>query len=121
MLHEGIHAEIYRFVDQAHNGEVNPNDRKQLFDLYKNYKGLNSMSTRAQHNYMTEKYVIPIAKAIRELDNNKYPLNHYMGFGWDGLRDYDYQGLLTAEESNELYHLQAIVNDNTNFNPNNCN
>ncbi|WP_164914153.1 hypothetical protein, partial [Aquimarina sediminis] len=91
LLHEGVHAELYRFVDQAHNGEVNPNDRKQLFDLYKNYKGLNSMSTRAQHNYMTEKYVIPIAKAIRELDNNKYPLNHYMGFGWDGLRDYDYQ------------------------------
>ncbi|PKV48705.1 hypothetical protein ATE84_0711 [Aquimarina sp. MAR_2010_214] len=44
-----------------------------------------------------------------------------MGFGWDGLRAYDYQGILSIEESKELYRLQAIVNDNTNFNPTNCN
>ncbi len=75
----------------------------------------------AQHIYMMENYVEPIAKAVREMDNNKYPLNHYLGFGWDGLRAYDYRGTLTTEESNELYRLQAIVNENTDFNPTNCN
>jgi hypothetical protein len=121
LLHEGVHAELFRFVKEAGEGNVNPNERKRLFDLYKNFKGLNSMSSIAQHVYMAENYVTPIAKAIRALDNNKYPLNHYMGFGWDGLRAYDYQGILTPEESNEFYHLQAIVNENTNFNPTNCN
>lgn len=121
LLHEGIHAELYRFVNEANNGNVNPNERKRLFDLYKNFKGLNSMSSRAQHVYMAENYVTPIAKAIRKLDDNKYPLNYYMGFGWDGLRAYDYQGILSIEESKELYRLQSIVNETTSFNPNNCN
>ncbi len=121
LLHEGVHAELFRFVNEANQGNVNPNERKRLFDLYRNFKGLSSMSSRAQHVYMVENYVTPIAKAIRELDNNKYPLNHYMGFGWDGLRNYDYQGTLTPEESTELYNLQAIVNQNTEFNPINCN
>ncbi len=121
ILHEGIHAELYRFVDQAHNEEVDPNDRKLLFDLYENYKGSEWQDANAQHNYMTTKYVEPIAKAIRALDNNQYPLEYYMGFGWDGLRAYDYQGILSNEESDELYELQAIVNQNTTFNPQNCN
>ncbi len=70
---------------------------------------------------MAESYVIPIAKTIRILDDNKYPLDYYMGFGWDGLRAYDYQGILRAQESKDLYDLQPIVNENTNFNPINCN
>ncbi|WP_109433968.1 hypothetical protein [Aquimarina sp. AU119] len=122
LLHEGIHAELFRFVNEANQGNVNPNERKRLFDLYRNFQtDLSTMNDMAQHTYMTENYVTPMAKAIRELDNNKYPLDYYMGFGWDGLRAYDYQGTLSTEESNEFYRLQAIVNDNTNFNPNNCN
>lgn len=44
-----------------------------------------------------------------------------MGFGWEGLRGYDYQGVLNSEESDEFYTLQSIVNENTLFNPTNCN
>ncbi|WP_299247910.1 hypothetical protein [uncultured Aquimarina sp.] len=121
LLHEGIHAELFRFVQEAGQGNVNPEERKRLFDLYKNFKGLNTMSSDAQHVYMAENYVKPIARAIRQLDNNRYPLNHYMGFGWDGLRAYDFQGTLSTEESNEFYTLQALVNNNTDFNPTNCN
>ncbi|KAA1243380.1 hypothetical protein [Aquimarina sp. RZ0] len=121
ILHEGIHAEVFRFVNEANNGNVDANERKRLFDLYRNFKGLSTMSSDAQHVFMAENYVIPIAKAIRQLDNNRYSLNHYMGFGWDGLRDYDYQGVLTPAESREFYELQAIVNENTMFNPTNCN
>ena len=28
---------------------------------------------------------MPIAKALRELDKNQYPLDHYMYFAWEGL------------------------------------
>ena len=125
LLHEGIHAELFRFVDQAHNGEVDSNDRERLLFLYGFYKQLGwddvDIPGQAQHDYMAENYVEPIARAIRELDNNRYPLNYYMGFGWDGLRGYGYQGILSDEESDEFYRLQDIVNENTTFNPQNCN
>ena len=122
LLHEGIHAELFRFVNEANNGNVNPNERERLFDLYRIYKDdLRNLNSNAQHAYMAENYVEPIAKAIRELDNNRYPLEYYMGFGWDGLRDYAYTGLLSDEDSARFEELKNIVLDNTNFNPINCN
>ena len=122
ILHEGIHAELFRFVDQAHNGEVNPNDRKRLFDLYKNFKNdVNWQDNNAQHTYMAENFVKPIARAIRELDNKRYNLNYYMGFGWEGLEAYDFKGILTVADEVEFARLRKIVNDNTAFNPKDCN
>jgi len=120
LLHEGIHAELFRFVDQAHNGFVDPNDRPRLFELYKYYKtDLTTMDNNAQHVYMLENYVKPIARAIREIDNNRYSIDYYMGFGWDGLREYDYYGTLSNTDSDRFYRLQNIVVNNTDFN--NCN
>ncbi|WP_282079578.1 hypothetical protein [Aquimarina algiphila] len=123
LLHEGIHAEMFRFVNEIHNGNVNSNDRKRLVELYRLYTRLevDYPTVEAQHTYMAENYVKPIARAIRELDNNKYPLNHYMGYGWEGLKDNAHPTLLTTEEFNEFLRLKAIVDDNTDFNPNNCN
>lgn len=125
LLHEGIHAELFRFVDQVHNEEVDPNNRKRLLSLYGIYKQLgwegNSIPGQAQHVYMAENYITPIAKSIRELDDNKYPLEYYMGFGWDGLRAYAYTGLLSDEDSKKFDRLKNIVDNNTTFNPNNCN
>lgn len=73
---------------------------------------------------MADNYVKPIARAIRELDNNKYTLDYYMGFGWDGLRTFGYNGYydkrkwvsLDKGKDTEYYKKQAIVLDNTNFN-----
>ncbi|MCK8524208.1 hypothetical protein M0D21_21700 [Aquimarina sp. D1M17] len=116
ILHEGIHAELFRFVDQAHNGDVDPNDRPRLFELYNYYqRDLRTMDSNAQHVYMVENYVVPIAKAMRELDNNKYSLDYYMGFGWDGLRAYDYFGKLSSTDSDRFYQLQNTVVRNTSF------
>lgn len=125
ILHEGIHAELFRFVQEAHNGNVDPNDRKRLFDLYYFYNNNSRtdpsfLDANAQHAYMAENYVRPIAQAIRQLDGNKYPLSHYMGFGWDGLRGYDYKGLLTDAQDDENIRLKKIANDNTTFDPKNC-
>ena len=44
---------------------------------------------------MQDIFVVPIAKAIRELDNNRFPLEDYYGFAWEGLNeDYDYDQYL---------------------------
>ena len=97
ILHEGIHAEIYKYVKQ-YNESINPNERSNLFYYYKTYKAQNSndfATAIAQHQHMQDIFVVPIAKAIRELDNNRFPLEDYYGFAWEGLNeDYDYDQYL---------------------------
>lgn len=88
ILHEGIHAEIFRFVNESHDGYVDPNDKPQLFEYFKRYAGT-IWDKNIDHIYMTQNYITPIASALRELDNNQYPLNYYKTFAWDGLRDWD--------------------------------
>ena len=51
----------------------------------------------AQHQYMADNFVKPIAKAIWELDNERFPLENYIGFGWDGLRAYGYMDIMIME------------------------
>ena len=122
LLHEGIHAEIYRFVVKAHNGEVDPNDRARLFDLYKGYSGNpNFASSNAQHVYMAENYVEPIARAVRQLDDNRYPLEYYLSYGWQGLEEFGHESLLSDQQKEDYANFRVIVEQNTSFNPINCN
>ncbi|MEC3906016.1 hypothetical protein VOI54_03245 [Tamlana sp. 2201CG12-4] len=63
---------------------------------------------------MVENYVKSIASAICELDNNKYPLSHYMAYGWDGLREAGYTSKrLTETEDTQYCSLRDIVEVNT--------
>ncbi len=128
ILHEGIHAEIYRYVDQYKKG-LDPNNRPNLLYWYMYYKAENGRdygTTEAQHQHMADNYVKPIAKAIRAIDNNSYPLEYYMGFGWDGLRKYGYDDYmdngvnieLSKDRSGEYYRLQKTVLDNSQVNCN---
>lgn len=123
ILHEGIHAEIYRYVSQFENG-IDPNNRERLFELYNFYKGrvtskdprdYSIAESNAQHVYMAENYVQPIAEAIRALDSNSYPLEYYSLFGWDGLEKYDFNNELTDETLSEYYSNRTTVNNNTNI------
>ncbi|WP_062056215.1 hypothetical protein [Aquimarina longa] len=88
ILHEGIHAEIYRFVHK-NDPTVKPTERARIIQLYLFYKniGVNDgvIDTYVQHNHISQKYVIPIAKALRELGKNQYPLDDYMYFPWEDL------------------------------------
>lgn len=118
IIHESIHAEIHRYVVR-HNSGVDTNDRNRLLQLYGFYTG-NDAITNAQHQYMAENYVTPIAKAVRQIDNNNFDLNHYMGFGWDGLARYGLtSNLLTNTEIDNYENLKREVNANTNYNPSN--
>ncbi|MBO3096664.1 hypothetical protein [Gelidibacter pelagius] len=112
ILHEGIHAEIARYVQRHTTGE-DPNNRARMFQLYKFYKESGVPSHHLDHPYMTLNYINPIASALRQLDGNKYPLDYYKSFAWDGLRNWDVSSLLAIEQSVEFEKYRKIVESNT--------
>ncbi|GGG36217.1 hypothetical protein [Bizionia arctica] len=58
-------------------------------------------------------YVNPIADALRLFDNNRYAIDYYKDYAWDGLRsDYNYTGTLTQSESIYYSELRQITNEN---------
>ncbi len=114
ILHEGIHAEIARYVQRHKTGE-DPNNRARMFQLYKFYKESEVPEKHLDHPYMALNYINPIASALRRLDGNKYPIDYYKSFAWDGLRKWDVANLLGSEQSPEFEGYRAIVNANTNL------
>ena len=115
ILHEGIHAEIHRYVSRHVNG-IDLSNRPRLFQLYKHYLELDQGYDTGdiQHIYMTERYINPIASALRQIDGNKYPLDYYKAFAWDGLRDWDANNLLSMQEnSNNETHRKTVINNST--------
>ncbi len=121
ILHEGLHAEMHRYVSRFKAG-VDPNNRARLFQLYAHYKGWAAKyqdpdynwKQVAHHAYMVENYVKKIASAIRQLDDNKYPLSHYMAYGWDGLTSYGYTAKrLTEFENSKNQQLRKIADFNS--------
>ena len=107
---------------------VDPNERETLFYYYEFYKAQNSTdfaTAIAQHQYMQDVFVIPMAEAIRQLDNNRFPLEDYLGFGWEGLKeDYDYDQYIdgngqiqtmTPTQYNELINKKNNIVGSSNF------
>lgn len=115
ILHEGIHAELARYVNRKTNGSIDLSNRPRLFQLYKHYKELElGYSTGdIQHIYMTEKYINPIATALRQIDGNKYNLDYYKAFAWDGLRVWDANNLLNMEMNSNYENYRNIVLNNS--------
>jgi len=111
ILHESIHAEIARFVTQ-YESDVDVNDRPRLFQLFKYYSSQYG-SGDIQHVYMTEKYINPMASALKEFDNHKYPVDYYKSFAWDGLRDWDANNLLSMEMNTTYNSYRTIVIQNS--------
>ncbi|WP_452230969.1 hypothetical protein [Lacinutrix sp. MEBiC02404] len=124
ILHESIHAEIARFVKLFQSG-VDVNNRSRLFQLYAYYKNYTDVvdpdfnwDNAADHQYIIENYINKIALALRQFDNNRYPLANYKDYAWDGLRAYDYRGVLTDAEENNNINLRVTQ---TNLNIQVCN
>jgi len=119
ILHEAIHAEIARFVEQFQTG-VDVNDRPYLFQLYAYYKDYTDLvdpdfnwSNAADHQFMVNSYINNIAQALREFDNNRFPLDNYKDYAWDGLRKYGYDsGHLTEQEEDYNVNLRVQTNQN---------
>ena len=125
ILHEGIHAELFKYVDEYKKG-IDPNDRENLLSYYFEYKvdsGGNKFATQnAQHQHMADAYITPLAKALRELDNNNYPVNDYYSLAWDGQRTYGVDGYYNENleyvrlDSDESYEGRSKILNNTTFN-----
>ncbi|WP_143273556.1 hypothetical protein [Aquimarina sp. MAR_2010_214] len=114
ILHEGIHAEIFRFVHK-NDPNVKPRERARVVQLYLHYKD-SDWNDEAQHIHMTEKYVTPIAKALRELDKNQYSLDHYMHFAWEGLIEHAPEYIKpTPQQLSEWANLSNKVLENNNI------
>lgn len=64
---------------------------------------------------MVHNHVLPMANAVRQLDNNFYTLDHYMWYGWDGLSaigKITVPPLLTNDQQDLYEDLQQItIND----------
>ncbi|MFL0352938.1 hypothetical protein [Xanthomarina sp. GH4-25] len=114
ILHESIHAELARFVEQYLSG-VDINNRPQLFQYYTYYAELyGEFDDAIDHIFMTQNYINPITQALREFDNNSYPLEYYKSFSWDGLRKWDAGNLLDIDPLADEYDVyRVIVNQNT--------
>lgn len=70
---------------------------------------------------MTEKFIKPIASTLKQLDGNRYPLDYYKAFAWDGLRIWDANDLLNMDpESPNFEDYRVIVNQTSTLcDPNN--
>jgi hypothetical protein len=114
LLHQRIYAEIARYVHH-YKKIVDVNDRPRLFELYKYYHDLyDNEAGEIDHIYMTEKFINPMALTLRQVDGNRYPIDYYKAFAWDGLRIWDANGLLDMDpESPKFEEYRTLVNKNS--------
>ncbi|QTE21318.1 hypothetical protein [Polaribacter cellanae] len=130
LLHEGIHAEIFKYVDERIKG-IDPNDRKNLMYYYwlEKQKGdPRYFDANYQHQHMADKYIKPITEALRKLDNYSYTSDYYLGFAWTGLHAYGFDKYwkdgklvkLTKEMIAEYETKSGIVKNKTKFNGDDC-
>jgi hypothetical protein len=89
--------------------------RARLFQLYKYYKEAEAPKKHLDHSYMTLNYIYPIVSALRTLHGNRYPVDYYKSFAWDGLRKCDVSNLSGIEGLPKLDGYRNIVNSNTNL------
>lgn len=96
ILHESIHAELFRLV-HANDPTVKPNERARIVQLAYFYRN-SAWKDEVQHIHMTQRYVLPLAKALRELHGNKFSLDHYMSYAWEGLKEHASSDILPSPQ-----------------------
>ena len=109
ILHEGIHASIMAYLNNL-GVDVKLLNIERLHQLYA-LERYNKNSI--DHFYMTETYITPIASALRQLSGNEYPVDHYYGFAWDGLRYFYTDDSQTDPDEYNQY--KSIVRENFNL------
>ncbi|GMN06529.1 hypothetical protein MTsPCn5_19180 [Croceitalea sp. MTPC5] len=117
LLHEGVHAQLFRVLSSGNRLDYNltEGDYNWLIELNEWWKNESNVPAQtAQHDFMSVRYVNPIANAVRKFDSFNYSLNHYMYFGWEGLYDEgSNRGLINTSQFNEYSILAQIpLNDN---------
>jgi hypothetical protein len=82
-------AEVYRKLLSIHGpSNLNLNNFPSMFNLYQQY----TIQQGFSHEYMANYYVNVMANALKQYDNNKFDLEYYKAYAWqglDGTNDYD--------------------------------
>lgn len=104
LIHEMVHAEIYRKLLElkdtpyVNKRNLEPKEWKKLLDNMKNkfpdmhevysyYELRTNIPNESQHEYMAQKYVNAMAKALADFDRNKKNWDFYKNIGWLGLQN----------------------------------
>lgn len=81
LLHEGVHAEIFRKLLSIQGpSNLNNVNFPTLFQYYVDY-GSGGM----QHAYMADHYINILGNALWEFDGKLFSLDHYKALSWQGL------------------------------------
>ena len=122
ILHETIHAELHR-IKLSNNAGPNPlpaaqyNWYVQMWNIFGN-GDINRAATGAEHSYMAQYFIDPIASGLREFDENTHPLENYKYFAWEGLKNRGiFNEYITQAELTNLANLAQIVTNDTHTNP----
>ncbi|AUC74275.1 hypothetical protein [Olleya sp. Bg11-27] len=115
IIHEGIHAELKRIIMNGNNG---PNPLSQshydyllsLLEFYENNGSSLFTLNNATHLYMVNLHLQPIAEAVRSLDDDLYPLSHYMWLALEGLETAANQANPPIFTDAEIASFQSLVN-----------
>lgn len=88
LLHEAIHASMYQEAKLV-NSDVAQDDYCSIWQAY-------FETSDPCHEVMANQYVNHLAQAIADLDENRFPVSHYLKIAWEGLEGVGSQlGLLT--------------------------
>ncbi len=116
LLHEGIHAEIYRKLLTIHGpSQLSNMNFPSMFNLYSQYK----LSEGFSHEFIANYYVDIMSAALRQYDNNHFGLDYYKALAWEGLDKTSVYIALDAATKNEIKAKTATVLANRS--KNNCN
>ncbi|WP_010179009.1 hypothetical protein [Aquimarina agarilytica] len=114
ILHEGIHAELFRLV-HANEPNVKIEERERILELAYIYRNSNDLKHESQHIHMTEIYVKPIAQALRNLQGNRFSVDHYMHLAWEGLLPYSSSKIRPSKEQlTEWAEKRSIIENSKN-------
>lgn len=87
ILHEGVHAEMYRKIKLITEYEnVNPNDFSTLWEAYRSSK-------QWSHDYMSIWYLDKIEIALKDIYGDQYTDEQYSAIAWEGLDEIEYERL----------------------------
>lgn len=128
MIHEMIHAEIFRkllsvaqhpSIQLTHNQLIQlRNDYPGLYDYYMRWKWnvpKGQSPSNAQHQAMAQHYRDIISQAIMEYDNNQHSQDIYDALTWVGLMNTIAWNNLSLSEKNQIIQ---TINNFENNNPN---
>lgn len=93
ILHEGIHAAAMLFLE-----DKNIPNGLNIVEYLRYYKHYNGFKHYADHVFIGDYYIKPVAKALRKLDNYKHPEYKYYGIV--------YEGIELAIEQAKVYRLE---------------